>query len=46
LLFLAGSLLPVVGSQQVIDDEIGYFAAQPLSSGKVEAEMLAGEDSA
>ena len=36
----------MMGNQQVIDDEVSYFAAQPLAGGEVEAEMLAGENAA
>ena len=46
LLVFFGSLPPMMGNQQVIDDEVSYFAAQPVAGGEVEAEMLAGEDAA
>ena len=46
LLVLFGSLPPMMGNQQVIDDEVSYFATQALAGGEVEAEMLAGEDAA
>lgn len=46
LLDLIGFLLRVARSQEVIDDKISYFSAQLLSNGEVEAEMLAGEDTA
>jgi len=46
LLVCFGSLPPMMGNQQVIDDEVSYFAAQPLAGGEVEAEMLAGENAA
>ena len=45
-LVLVGFLLPVTGRQQVIDDEVSYFAAQPRSGSEVEAKMLAGKDAA
>src|SRR5882724_1788360 len=46
LLALVRFLLRMAGSEEVIDNEISYFAAQPVAGGEVEAEMLAGEDSA
>ena len=46
LLVLFGSLPPMMGNQQVIDDEVSYFATQALAGGEVEAEMLAGEEAA
>ena len=36
----------MMGNQQVIDDEVSYFATQALAGGEVEAEMLAGEEAA
>jgi len=42
LIVVFGSLPPVMGNQQVIDNKVSYFAAQPVAGGEVEAEMLAG----
>src|SRR5437667_8545930 len=39
-------VLSVTRSQEVINNKMSYFAAQPLSGGEVKAEMLPGENPA
>ena len=45
-LLVVGVVLPLPGSQKVIHDKVGYFAAQALAGGQVSAEMLPPEDAA
>src|SRR6266436_5767321 len=45
-LLVVGVVFPLPGSQKVIHDKVGYFAAQALAGSQVEVEMLPAEDSA
>jgi hypothetical protein len=45
-LLVVGVILPLPGSQKVIHDKVGHFAAQALADCQVEAEMLSSEDAA
>src|SRR5258707_13250202 len=45
-LLVVGVVLPLSGSQRVIHDKIGNFAAQALAGSQVEVEMLPAEDTA
>src|SRR5258708_36791267 len=45
-LIVVGVVFSLPGSQKVIHDKVGYFAAQALAGSQVEAEMLPAEDTA